>query len=954
MNKITLAAQGRKTVFCLERSPRGAVRVAAAVAADLRRITGCRPCDIRVAGESSPLTGVSANADTVIVAGIVGEGTWIDEAAHRGLIVCSAIAGKRECYRITTAVLGDGRTAVLVAGSDLLGLEYGLYKISELCGVSPWHYWADVAPKLRDTVELDASALDITSKEPTIRLRGFFLNDEWPSLGGWTHDTFGGFNELFYEKVFDLLLRLKGNFLWPAMWSAVFSEDGLAYPTASADLADEYGITMGTSHHEPLFRAGEEFSHTMTASNDCGYGADWNYHANTRGIYEFWDYSVKRNKEHKSLITMGMRGERDSKLLGENATLKDNIDLIKKTIIDQKKILADNGLADAPKVLALYKEVEDYYHGDDTTEGLSRWDGLDDMMLLLSDDNYGNTRTLPTKENRDRAAGWGLYYHFDYHGGPISYEWVNSSPITKAWEQLTAAYAFGIRDLWVVNVGDLRPVELPLSYFLDLAYDFDKWSRPNRTAEWLEKWTRQQFGAFADEATLADISTVLNGYTRMNGDSHPEAVQEDTFSFACEEYACELERAERLDKLSADIAGRLPEECADSYFGLVGFPTAASANLRRMMILAGLQRIFCKAGSSYANELSAQVNACIASDKELSRQYNEDMAGGKWNKMMSSKHVAFFNWNGDGSDYPRTEKLNLPAAGEVFALLPGDASPLWDGESALPVLSDLENNTAFFFVTSTAENAPSFSVDADKAWISLTAEKIGCATWKYTVAADWSSTDIPDGDTAGRITLSTEGRTVELTVTARRTPVTAADSKCFIESIGIISMPAQDYAERFDGDDTEWCFIDNYGKGDACSMKLLPADTFCTDPVTAPALEYRFTINHPGEYTVTAVIAPTNDPVKFEGQKFAFALDGGQPEVINSLPDIYAAGDPDDEQWSRQVLDNCRRVSMKISLTGGDHSLRFIHLDAGIVLQKIEIAQQPSESFYGYRATYRS
>lgn len=953
MNSIILAAKNRKTVFCLERSPRGAVRVAAAVAADLRAITGARPCDIRVAGESDPFTGVSANADTVVVAGIIGQGTYIDQAARRGFIDCSAVAGKRESYRISAAVLEDGRDAVFVAGSDLLGLEYGLYKISELCGVSPWHYFADVHPVERESVELPAAALDITSKEPSIRLRGFFLNDEWPSLGGWVHDTFGGFNELFYEKVFDLLLRLKGNFLWPAMWSAVFSEDGLAYPTVSADLADEYGITMGTSHHEPLFRAGEEFSHTMTGSNDKGYGADWNYHANTRGIYEFWGYGVKRNKHHRSLITMGMRGERDSKLLGENATLKDNIDLIKKTIIDQKKILADNGLADAPKVLALYKEVENYYHGDDTTEGLSRWDGLDDMLLLLSDDNYGNTRTLPTPDNRNRKGGWGLYYHFDYHGGPISYEWVNSSPITKAWEQLTSAYAFGIRDLWVVNVGDLRPDELPLSYFLDLAYNYETWSQPNRTAEWLEKWTKQQFGGFADERTLADIASALNGYTRMNGDCHPEAVQEDTFSFACAEYAQELKRAAGLEDVIARTEKNIPERWNDAFYGLVSFPALASANLRRMMILAGQQRIFHRLGSSYANELSAQVNACIARDKKLVRAYNEDMAGGKWNKMMSSKHVAFFNWNGDGSDYPRTEKLKLPAAGEIFAALPGSGEPLWEGEAALPVLSSLENNTAFFFVTSTAESAPAFSVEADSAWVKLDAEKIGSATWKYTVSADWDSVDAAAGDYPAVITLSTEGRVLELAVTARRAAFCAADGERFVESLGYVSIPAQHYSSARCGEGTEWCFIDNYGKGDSCSMKVLPADTFCTDPATAPALEYSFTVSHGGEYTVTAIIAPTNDPVKFKGQKLALQLDAEAPLVIDSLPAGYAAGETEDENWCRYVLDNCRRVSVKMTLTEGNHTLRFIHLDAGVVLQKIEIAQQPSESFYGYPATFR-
>ncbi len=946
MEKITLARKGTKTVFCLDRSPRGAVRVACSVAADLRLITGSRPCDIRVAGECCPLSGASANASTVIVAGLIGS-SWIDEAQRMGLIDCSAVSGKRECYRMTTAVLPDGRAAVLIAGSDLLGLEYGLYKLSALSGVSPWHYFADVHPAKREEVTLDASALDITSTEPGIKLRGFFLNDEWPSLGGWVHDTFGGFNELFYGKIFDLLLRLRGNFLWPAMWTGVFGEDGLAYPAACADLADEYGITMGTSHHEPLFRAGEEFSHTMTGSNDTGYGCDWSYHTNRRGIYEFWEYAVRRDKAHRSLITMGMRGERDSKLLGEHATLKDNIDLIKKTITDQKKILADNGLADAPKVLALYKEVEDYYHGDSTAEGLSRWDGLDDMMLLLSDDNFGNTRTLPTPDNRDRAAGWGLYYHFDYHGDPISYEWVNSTPITKAWEQLTSAYAFGIRDLWIANVGDLRPDELPLSYFLDLAFDYDTWSRPNMTGRWLDMWVRQQFGSFAGKPLLDDIASVLNDYTKMNGDRRPESIQENTFSFDCDEYIRELERAENLAQTAERIGASVPAEHADAYFGLVKFPAVASANLRRMMILAGLQRIFYRLGASCANALADEVDACIALDRELVRQYNCDMAGGKWNRMMSSEHVAFFNWNGEGADYPRCERLSLPETGKAFLSLPGEDMPA-AGCVQLPVLSDLELNSAFFFVTASGRSMPEYSLECSCDWIKLEKAEPFSGMHRYTVTID---RDKLTGEDTGFIRFACADDSAELAVRIVHTQAAPAEDRRFIETLGYISMNAGDCSVRCDGKDCAWQFIENYGKACSGSMKVLPADTFITDPDSAPYLEYRFTVTHPGEYTVTAFLAPTNDPVKFKGQRFALRLDDGQNITVDSLPENYAAGAPDDKRWCTYVLDNCRRCPVKLHLTAGEHSLRFIHMDAGIVLQKIEIAQKPSDSFYGYPAT---
>lgn len=276
---------------------------------------------------------------------------------------------------------------------------YGLYHISELIGVSPWVYWGDVAPEKRSNLVISENKLKVTSKEPSVKYRGIFLNDEWPSMGTWATNKFGGFNEELYDKVFELILRLKGNYLWPAMWSTTFSEDGKSIPIANAQLADKYGIVMGTSHHEPMFRAGLEWQNVY---KNYGTSNLWDFSENKDAITKFWEDGVLRNKDYENLVTLGMRGESDSPLKGG---MEENINLLKDVITTQKKLLEKHDFGDTPKVLTIYKEVEEYWNGSNTVEGLKDWDELDDVTIMFADDNFGNVRTLPTQEERDREVG---------------------------------------------------------------------------------------------------------------------------------------------------------------------------------------------------------------------------------------------------------------------------------------------------------------------------------------------------------------------------------------------------------------------------------------------------------------------------------------------------------------------------------------------------------------------
>ncbi|WP_243159377.1 glycosyl hydrolase 115 family protein [Clostridium sp. SM-530-WT-3G] len=560
--KIRLVADGKAAPIIIDnkgKDYKGLKLVADSFAEDVNLVSGIK-CD--VVTDINNLKYMIIDTP-VIIAGSIGNNEVIDLLIKNKVIDVSEIKGKRECYKIEVVdkPIENIKRAVVVIGSDKRGSIYGIYNISELMGVSPWVYFADVMPKKRDEIIFDKSELNKTSKEPSVKYRGFFLNDEWPSLGSWVTNTFGDFNELFYDKVFQLILRLKGNFMWPAMWSAVFSENGKSNPLANAELANDYGIVMGTSHHESMFRAGEEWKNIC---NTYGDNKAWDFRSNSDAISKFWEDGLKRNKNFESLITVGMRGEQDSALEG---TQEENIELLKKIILTQKEMLKNQGLGNAPQVLTIYKEVEKYWYGTNDTNGLRNWDVLNDVTIMLADDNFANVRTLPAPREKDRKAGWGMYYHFDYHGGPISYEWVNTTPLEKIWEQMTMAYEYGVRDIWIVNVGDLKPMEFPLSYFMDLAYDFDKWGTNglNKTDEYTKRWVKQQFGDFISDnkdEIINGIADVLEGYTKMSGFRKPEVTYTTTYSYSNYNEAQRV--LDMADKLESE-AQKYYESASDKY-----------------------------------------------------------------------------------------------------------------------------------------------------------------------------------------------------------------------------------------------------------------------------------------------------------------------------------------------------------------------------------------------------
>jgi len=411
---------------------KGVQRAGADLSADFSRVTGK---NLSVKTTELTISDTSPSTGPTIIVGTIGNSKLIDSLIASGKIDASKIRGKWESFQtqIVANPLVGLESALVITGSDKRGTIYGIYDISEQIGVSPWYWFADVATLPNPNIY--ALGTVKTQGPPTVKYRGIFLNDEQPALTNWVNEKYSGYNSKFYVNVFELLLRLRANYLWPTMWDSMFYVDDINNP----HLADEYGIVMGTSHTEPLTRSTKEQGNYMSGN--------WDWASNKQNVIKFLTDGVKRANTSEVLFTMGMRGN------GDEASPTLTASSLEDVIKSQQAILSSNfnrNLSAVPQMWCLYKEVGAYYQA-----------GLkvpDEVTLLWSDDNNGNLQRLPIASERDRKAGAGLYYHFDYVGSPRNYKWINTISLEKTWEQLHLTYELKAREIWVVNVGDLKPL----------------------------------------------------------------------------------------------------------------------------------------------------------------------------------------------------------------------------------------------------------------------------------------------------------------------------------------------------------------------------------------------------------------------------------------------------------------------------------------------------------------
>ena len=556
----------------------------------------------------------AAGKPTILV-GTIGHSAAIDQLIRQKRISGNLLKGKREKFIITVV---DGQ--LVIAGSDRRGTIYGIYELSQQMGVSPWYDWADVPVEHHDSIFVNKGVY--TDGEPAVRYRGIFLNDEAPCLTSWVKNTYGTDygDHRFYQRVFELVLRLRGNMMWPAMWGWAFYADD----PENEKTADEMGVVMSTSHHEPMARNHQEY-----ARNRKGWGP-WNYQKNKENLQKFFREGIERMKGTEQIVTIGMRGDGDEAMSDEADTR-----LMTNIINDQRKIIADvtgKKASETPQVWALYKEVLDYYD-----KGMKV---PDDVTLLLCDDNWGNVRRVPNAKERKHKGGWGLYYHVDYVGAPRNSKMLNVTPVQNPWEQLTLAYENGIDRLWILNVGDLKPMEYPISQFMDMAWNPRKYDVNNITRH-TRNWCAQQFG----ESQADEAARILNLICKYNGRCTPEMLDKNTYSLENGEWQEVVNQYLQLEADALRQYNSLPASYHDAYRQIILFPIELMSNLHQMYFAQAQNNALYKQGNPKANVWADECERFFKRDSIICDYYNHKMAGGKWNGMMTQKHIGYTSWN---------------------------------------------------------------------------------------------------------------------------------------------------------------------------------------------------------------------------------------------------------------------------------------------------------------------
>ena len=606
---VTFADQGEAvalkgaTIAYTETEPQAVKIAAASLVNDFQSVMGFRP--------------TTGDKGTILI-GTVGSNKQIDQWVKSGKL--ADLKGKREKFIITTI---DGQ--VVIAGSDRRGTVFGIYELSRQMGVSPWYWWMDVPVTKRNYVGILPGTF--TDGEPAVEFRGLFLNDEAPCLTTWVKNTFGTNygDHNFYAKVFELILRLKGNFLWPAMWGWAFYADD----PENLKTADAMGVIMGTSHHEPMARNHQEY-----ARHRQEWGA-WNYQTNQKKLDQFFREGIERMKGTEDIVTIGMRGDGDE-AMSDKADTK----LMERIINNQRKIIKEVTGKPAEKttqVWALYKEVQDYYDA-----------GLrvpDDVMILISDDNWGDIRRVPVNaKERARKGGWGIYYHVDYVGAPRNSKWLNVTQTQQMFEQLSLAYDYGIQRMWILNVGDLKPMEYPITLFMDMAWNPKEYNLQNVT-DHTRAFFRTVLGGSADENTAVEAADIYNTNCQYMARVTPEMLDARTYNVQTGEWKRVRDDYLTLETRALRLFDEVPAEARDAFRQVLLFPVQAMANLYDMYYSQAMNQYTAKAGLPDANQWANKVEKCFKRDALLCQYYNKVMANGKWNGMMIQKHIGYTSWN---------------------------------------------------------------------------------------------------------------------------------------------------------------------------------------------------------------------------------------------------------------------------------------------------------------------
>lgn len=939
----------------------GVVRAAGDLGQDIGRVTGTAA---QVVKADTPRRGS-------IIVGTIGKSPLIDGLVRAGKLNVDGVRGQWESFVIETV---DG--SLVVAGSDKRGTIYGIYDISEKIGVSPWYWWADVAP--RKSASLYVRQGRYVQPSPKVKYRGIFINDEWPSFGGWATAKFGGLNSKMHAHLFELLLRLKANFFWPAMWATAFNEDDPDNPR----LADMYGIIMGTSHHEPMMRAHKEYTRRR---DEVG---EWNYATNKARLDSFFTAGLRRNKAYDNLITIGMRGDGDVAMSdgGDEQNMRVLADVVK----GQREIIRDVYGCDpqeVPQLWAIFTEVQRYYDKGFTVP--------DDVLLLFCDNNWGYLRRTGPEKELNRKGGLGLYYHIDMNGGPWNDRWVTTTTVPKLREQLHLAYRTGIDDLWIINVGDLKPKEMPIDFIMRYAWNPDL-VKPGCEQAYLTEWAAQCFG----DDLSSGVADIVARYTKYNLWRKAEVQVPGLFSIANH---CEADRVDSLwlslEEKAEAVKRLVPDESLDAYYQLVYYPAVASSGVARLYNAVTRNRTFARQGRPQAAAWKQLAESLFERDKRLTAYYNDTLAAGKWHGMMQDKHIGYTKWSmPDDNILPRMKTVTPEEGAQMGVVAEGNEyADNYNDALALPVFDSLLDQNYYIDVFNRGTAGFQFEAKASEPWVVLSEERrvksAGFITnydddtasslqnnsslstlhsslsgssceRRILVSIDWSKAKT--GCNEATVTLKGGGKTIGVAVKAVKGDAPEAEGKFFGNLSGAeFSIPAYMFSRNLTGEGQSWTFLPGLGRGEGC----MGASDVCkqtSDKQTSnqPTLEYQVLLPDTNTVTLCIGILPVQDVQPERGLRLAVQLDGQKPVVLDArqgFVDTFAEYTKDnlalspnlkplpDEERSialtgygqlrrNEVFDNMRWLTARLPVAdGGLHTLKIIMVDPEVVLERIVV-----------------
>lgn len=912
-------------------------RAANDLQSDLQLVTGKQPV------VKTNTSHISKNA---VIIGTLDNSKFIAQLVKEGKLDVENLQGRWESFVIQTVEqpIPGIDYALVIAGSDMRGTIFGIYELSEQIGVSPWYWWADVTPQRKDLLAVKPGIYQ--QGEPTVQYRGIFINDEY-MLTHWsnkTNDPGKRIGPETYKRIFELLLRLKANFLWPAMNQV--GESFYANPL-NAKYANDYGIVVGSTHVDMLLRNNNHEWNAWAAKNRKPNGAlpIYDYSVDPDYVYRYWEERIKDVKDYENAYSIGMRAIHDEPMPAANVRSEQGkIELLEKIFADQRELISKWINKDVSAELQLftpYKEVLDYYRA-----------GLkvpDDVTIIWPNDNHGFLRDVPNEEERQRSGGHGLYYHQSYLGPPgQTYLWQGTTPLSLMASELNKAIEYGIEKLWVLNVGNLKTREIPIDFMMRLAWNIDSWD-PANVVEYLTDFADKTFGSENAQA----IAEIMMQYYQYNIARRPELMQKGVYSLS--NYGDEGQKRLNdficITKEAEEIYNNLPDRLQAAFYELILYPVRSSAQNFEKYIAAERSVLFALQNrGEIANIEAAKAEFALKLQEKDVDYYNFSLSGGKWRYFLdpftdvNSASLPHYAWLekmpsvGNVDHVFSKPSLGVIAEGQISAY-----------EDSILQFSVFTQDSRFIDVYNSGGGVINWQAGVSHDWIKLTKTAGGLVSQeRLWVDIDWSA--LPNGENTGFIYFTAAGQEKTIIVTADKPEYPLREQVVgHIEANGYVSIEAEHYYEKQDKGGSRWEVYAGLGRsGD--SLKAVPdlAASFTEDiRETAPVVQYRIYFFSTGTFPIEVHRVPTLAPMS---GRVGISIDSGQPEILVGTNDVT------DAAWRKNILEHIEKVTGSITIDEpGYHVLNVWLVDPGVIIDKILIDTGGlAYSYFGPPESYNS